>query len=148
MGITITCKNPKYDFGMSYHAFFNLRKNIARCINDYFGSLYEKLMLYPGTYLDDGYLVESKAENYINDNPNIFPEEDNDILDFLFESDCEGKIRHKTCKKIADLLEKNYDRLNLKNKEFRYGYHSHEDYKEFIDFLRDCYSHRKNMEWY
>ena len=34
------------------------------------------------------------------------------------------------------------------DKCFRYGAYANNDWEEFKIFLKDCYSHRKNMEWY
>ena len=94
MGVSITCKNSKYDFDMSYGGFFSIRKNVAYCIDHEFGELYKEIIsCYSYKDCND---YDEKMDNYINSHSEIFPEENNDVLDFLFMSDCEGKIKHKT----------------------------------------------------
>ena len=73
-------------------------------------------------------------------------EEHRDVLDFLFASDTGGKCGYKTCGKIAKLLEDNYEML--RDKSFRYAAQAHDDYGEFILFLKNCYRYHKNMCWY
>ena len=133
MGVTITSKNPLFEFDTGYITFFYLRKNIAQAIDEDFGNAYlpseenlkEALSIINQKHLDDDY---------------------EDVLDFLFASDCEGKIGYKTCKKISELLEKKLP--DLKGKNIRYGYYSTGlDYEEFILFLKDCFKYRKNMRW-
>ena len=147
MGVSIECTNPKYSFDMGCGGFLNLRKNVAKSIDKRFGELYEESMmcLYDKSAAED---LDRKTTEYIESHPDVFPEEDNDVLDFLYTSDCGGKINYRTAKKIADLLEKSFSALDLEHKMFRYAIRSHNDYREFIEFLRDCYSHRKNMVWY
>ena len=143
MGITITCTNSKYDFDMGYGGFFNLRKNIALCLNKEFGENYAMLSK-----------CISKAQFEENDrnaeyliSKHHLDDEYADILDFLYASDCDGKINYKTCKQIEELLKANYNKLDLASKSFRYGCAAHNDYVEFMEFLRDCYKYHKNMEW-
>ena len=143
MGVSIVCKNPKYGFDMGYGGFFNLRKNVALALDKEFGELYATLSK---CWNDEELLkFDRKAEKMIADKHL----DDNycDVLNFLFASDCEGKCRYKTCKQIEELLKTNYDKLDLANKSFRYVCDAHNDYLEFMEFLRDCYKHHKNMEW-
>ena len=74
-----------------------------------------------------------------------FQEEDVDIVEFLFASDCGGEISHKTCKKIFDLIKD----IDFGNKIFTYaGRSDGKDYQYFKEFLQECYSHRRKMRWY
>ena len=133
MGVTITAKNPLFEFDTGYITFFYLRKNIAQAIDEDFGNAYlpseenlkEALSIINQKHLDDDY---------------------KDVLDFLYSSDCEGKIGYKTCKKISELLEKNLP--YLKDKRIRYAQLSTgHDYEDFILFLKDCVKYHKNMRW-
>lgn len=141
MGVTITAKNAKYDFDMSYFGFNDLRRNIALALDEEFGKSYAEWGM---SYIRGGDF-EWKAklcERIIN--KKCLDDEYKDVLDFLYASDCEGKIGYKTCKKISELLEKKLP----ENKNIRYGYYSTgHDYEEFILFLKDCVRYHKNMRW-
>lgn len=139
MGVSITCTNPKYSFDMGYIGFFNLRKNVALSLDKEFGELYSTL-----SKMSEEHDFWAKASQLIKSKH--LEDEYEDVLMFLFLPDCDGHIGYKTCGKIANLLENNYD--SLYNKVFRYAAQTHDDYREFILFLKDCYSHRKNMIWY
>lgn len=141
MGVSITCKKPKYTFDMGEGGFFNLRKNVALSMDREFGELYATLSK---CYSSDDYSAfDQKVEKMIAEKR--LDEKYTDVLDFLFASDCEGKINYKTCGKIAFMLEADYS--GLYDKVFRYAIEAHDDYREFIIFLKDCYSHRKTMRW-
>ena len=68
---------------------------------------------------------------------------DEDILDFLYAEDCEGKISYKTCRKIYDLIKD----VDFEKKGFRYAAYQNNDYEELKEFLTECYSKRRNMVW-
>ena len=140
MGVSITCKNPKYAFDMGYGGFFNLRKNIALCLNKEFGENYAMLSkcISKAQFEENDKNAEYLIAKHHLDN------EYADVLDFLYAPDCDGKINYRTCGKIYELI-KNVD---FGDKCFRYGAYANNDWEEFKIFLKDCYSHRKNMEWY
>ena len=142
MGVSITCKNPIYDFDMGYGSFASLRKNIALAIDREFGELYNKFI--HCFIAEDRRNIVRETNAYIEQHPEIFTDELHDVMDFLYAPDCEGKINYKTCGKIYDIIKD----VDFGEKSFRYAYESHNDYKEFKEFLKDCYSHRKNMTWY
>ncbi len=137
MGVSITANNSAYDFDMGYGGFFSLRKTVALALNKEFGENYALL----GTCWTEEQFKENDkiADWYIKKN-NL----DKDVVDFLYQSDTNGKISYKTCGKIYDILKDK----DLSDKGFRYGAYRHNDYEEFKDFLKECYSHRRNMEWY
>ena len=137
MGVTITCKNPKYSFDMGYGGFFNLRKNIAIALDEEFGNHYSTLT---SCHSPQDYTNFDNIANRMISEKDL----DDDILDFLFQSDCDGKINYRTCKKIYELI-KNVD---FGNKSFRYTAYAHNDYEELKEFLLDCYKYHKNMIWY
>ncbi len=140
MGISIRATKGIYSFDCGCGGFFNLRKNIAIALDNEFGENYAEIQ-YCHTN-EESYENDRKAEEIINRKK--LDLEYKDVLDFLYTPDDEGgSVSHRTCKKIADLL----DKINLKHKCFRYTAHSHNDYAEFKEFLRDCYSHRKKMRW-
>ena len=136
MGVSITATHSKCSFDMGAGGFFNLRKNIACALDEEFGQHYEK-MLY--CYSKEDFDIYNRVTNKMVLRKNL----DEDILDFLYQSDIEGSITHKTCKKIYDLI-KNVD---FGKKGFRYGAYQHNDYEEFKQFLRECYRFRRKMRW-
>lgn len=138
VGVSIRSKNGVHSFDCGYGGFYNLRKNIAYCISVNFGKLYENaLQLNSDDHDKDIQLLNSHIAEFNLD------EKYADVIDFLFESDCVGKINYKTCKHIYDLIKD----VDFGKKCFRYGAYAHNDYEEFKEFLLDCYSHRKNMYW-
>ena len=139
MGVTISATNSSYDFDMGYGGFFNLRKNIAYALDKQFGKAYENY-IHCHTK-EEGDENDRLCEMYIE--AQGLEKEYEDVLDFLYASDCDGKISYKTCKKIADLLEPCMP--TLKTKIFRYVKYAHNDYEEFIAFLKECYRYHRNM---
>ena len=139
MGVSITATNPKYSFDMGFAGFFSLRSNIACALDKDFGENYKKLMF---CHTSEDYKENDRiAEGIINNKGLDYY---SDILDFLYMSDCEGKIGYKTCKNIYDLIKD----IDYGDKGFRYGSMRNNDYEEFKEFLLDCYSHRKNLRWW
>ena len=139
MGVTLTANNSKYTFNMGYSGFFNLRANIADLFDKQFGEHYRKLL---GCFDQTEHEEHDRIANDILSHPR-FKDEDADILDFLYASDCDGKISYKTCGKLYDLI-KDHD---FEKKCFRYAAHTHNDYEELKEFLKECYSHRRNAYW-
>lgn len=142
MGITITATNAKCDFDMGYGGFFNLRKNIALALDDEFGHIY---LNYAKCFNGDS-LAENDRLAELVINKKQLDKDYSDVLDFLYMPDTEGKIGYRTCRKIANLLEKCLPALRTKT--FRYAIYAHHDYEDFIDFLKDCVKYHKNMRWY
>ncbi len=140
MGVTITATNPLHTFDMGAGGFFNLRKNIAIALDQEFGDHYAKLLYCHSK--EEFNTHDRKAEEIIN--RKHLDEDYADVLDFLYASDVSGSISHRTCKKIYDLIKD----MDFGNRCFRYAIHAHNDYDEFKEFLRDCYSWHKKMRWY
>ena len=137
MGVSITATNSSYDFDMGYGGFFNLRKNIALALDKDFG---ENYALLSHCYTEKQFEDNDRVANLIIEQKNL----DEDIVKFLYMSDCEGKISYKVCKKIYDLIKD----VDFENKCFRYAAYSHNDYGEFKEFLKECFSKRRQMRWY
>lgn len=122
---------------MGYGGFFNLRKNIALALDEEFG---ENYALLGNCYTVDDYNKNDMAANSILERKHL----DEDVVDFLYASDTEGKISYKVCGKIYNLIKD----IDFGDKGFRYAIYRRNDYEEFKKFLKDCYSKRKNMVWY
>ena len=140
MGVTLTAKNPVHIFNMGYGGFFKLRASIADLFDKEFGEHYRTLQK---CYDQEGWKEHCRIGNEILSHPR-FKDEDYDILDFLYASDSKGKITYKTCGKIYKLIKD----ADFTGKIFRYSAYAHNDYEELKEFLKDCYSHRKNAVWY
>ena len=141
MGITITATNSSREFDMGAGGFMSLRTNIAKAFDTELGEHYATLC---HVWCEGDYRTFDEKANKILSNPR-FKDEDIDIVDFLFASDIEGSISHKTCKKIHDLIKD----VDFGNRIFVYAARSDgNDYEYFKQFLLDCYSHRRRMRWY
>lgn len=67
-----------------------------------------------------------------------------EILHFLYASDCEAKIPYQICEKIYDVI-KDYD------DNICYGYAGRPDcamFKDFKNLVKDCIDNKCNMEWF
>lgn len=147
MGVTIGNKYHSIDGG--YGMMLKIRENIAKSIDKEFGKHYATLKDYSilvfchkATWED----FDKKTIKILSDER--FKNEDKDIIDFLFMSDCDGKISYKTCKKIYDLIKDD-------GKEFGLGYYilcetgvQCSSWSEFKEILKECYSKRMNLIWY
>lgn len=138
MGLEIHATGIDRTFQCSYIGFKHLRDHIAMAYDKDFGDV----------YIDSRMLLSNqlKWEKTINDiiAKKQFPDEDNDILDFFFDSDCSGSISYKTCKKIYDLIKD----IDFTGYIFIYSaYSDGKDYEHFKDFLKTCYSKKRRMKW-
>ncbi len=139
MGITLTANNSKYSFDMGAWGFFNLRANIADLFDEQFGKHYRKLSK---CYDQTDYEEHDRITDEILSHPR-FRDEDADVLDFLYASDCQGKISYRTCGKLYELIKD----VDFGKKCIRYAVHAHNDYEELKVFLKECYSHRRSAYW-
>ena len=96
MGVTIYANGSKRSFDMGYGGFFNLRKNIALGLDREFGEHYETLS--HCSTKEDYQKFDEVANRILADKR--FQDMD-DLLDFLFAPDTDGKIGYKTCMKIC-----------------------------------------------
>lgn len=139
MGICLTSKKSEYSFDMGYGGFHNLRANIASAWDEELGAVYKDTamaMLQPKEYTKkiNAVLADERFKN-----------EDEDIVDFLFASDCDGKCGYKTCGKIYNLIKD----IDFGGKIFTYAaYSDGKDYEDFKLFLKECYQKRRTMIWY
>lgn len=139
MGICLTSRKSDYSFDMGYVGFKNLRNNIASAFDEEFGEAYSDTvacMMHPKEYTE-------RINNILKNER--FKNEDVDIVDFLFASDCGGKCGYKTCGKIYKLIKD----IDFKGKIFTYAaYSDGKDYEHLKEFLKECYQKRRIMIWY
>lgn len=132
MGICL--HNKDFEMDMGYGSFFNLRCVIAELLDSNFGENYSNLSR-----------CYSKADFDTNDSIAQYWIEtkqlDKDIIDFLYQSDSEGKVYPKTCRKIYNLV-KNYDT------DHTYGYdQSNRSFSYFKEMIHDCAVNRRVLFW-
>ena len=143
MGITIRSTTKSIDMGCG--GFYNLRKRIAHLTAPDIGEHYELLMKAP--HLAPAEECRAWFDAYdrkIEELDEKYEGKYSDILDFLYESDCEGKISYKTCKHMLEIIG-DYDDNIL------YGYAGRPDcatFKSFKELLQSCVSRRCNMTWW
>jgi hypothetical protein len=141
MGVTITATNSRLSFDIGYGGFFNLRKNIAYALDRQLGDLYACLPQVAGN--------ENACEEY-DRRVNAYLKRSGlgdryeDVIDFLYSSDCDGEVSYKTCGRIFEIIKD----VNFEGKCFRYAAYAHNDYDEFKRFLRDCYARKRKMRWF
>lgn len=140
MGFTIYANNCSISFDGGMGGFMSLRTNIALAFDKEFGEHYSDLSK---CFHEEDYKIFDKVTEKILSAERFKPE-DEDIIEFLFASDCEGSISHKTCKKIYDLIKD----IDFGKKIFTYAAYSNgKDYERFKQFLLECYKHRRKMRW-
>ena len=142
MGVTIKCKKTGREMDMGYFGFFKLRAKVAELVGSEVGEHYKKLddilgIPYPErenvlkSYDDE---TERLVEN------KVLPIK---IADFLYQSDCDGKIRYVACKEILKVIG-DYDNGVI------YGYAGRKNpakFKDFKEILQDCVDNKCFMIW-
>lgn len=141
MGVTIDSENCSIDLG--YSGFNRLRTKVAELtapdILEHYMKL-EKGMFLTGTIREEFFKdynteIQRLSEKYNGDKDNI--------LDFLYASDCDGEMDVEHCKSIHDVI-KDYD------DDICYGYCGRPDCAMFGDFkelVKDCIDTNTPMEW-
>lgn len=132
MGVHIFANNSPYSLDMAYSAFSRLRDRIATLLDEEFGSNYSRLC-----YSKEDYENHDKVANRLISEKNL----DEDIVEFLYQSDCDGKISYKTCKKILDLV------ADAEFVTCYMGFYDASRAHDFQELLQDCYSHRRSLRW-
>lgn len=140
MGLSLQSKSSQIELTGGYGMLLKIRSRVAIAWDKEFGEHYSKLPLIE----EEDYEEFDKRTNEIL-REERFKDEDEDLLDFLFASDGEGKCNYKTCKKIYDLIKD----VEYEGK-LRYATYpsiNKNDWEDFKQLLLDCYSHRSNLTW-
>ena len=140
MGLTIYNKERAIDMG--YIGFYTLRNTIAKLFGTDFENLYNN---WTSSSWNPNKIDDKTGNILLNGfyEKGIIKEEDNPILDFLFMSDCEGKLPAKSCKVLYNFI-KDYD------DNIKYGYSGRPDCAMFSDFkeiVRLCAKNRWILKW-
>lgn len=149
MGVCIEgTKEGTTTLDMSYSGFCRLRKTIANLIGENFGKKYEEYVRYSASLFpfsseeetDKFFLQLEKEINEIIDSKKASKK----VMDFLFSSDCEGKISYGSCKDLLKVIG-TYDN------DIVYGYaawSSPSMFKDFKQLLAECIENKCNLIWY
>lgn len=142
MGLTIKCKKTGREMDVSYSGFFRLRKKVAELVSQEVGEHYQEL--------DEIFKItssekESALKSYDDETERMIERKKLPIkiADFLYQSDCDGKIRYGACKQILKIIG-DYDDSII------YGYAGRENPAKFKDFkkiLQDCVDNKCFMIW-
>lgn len=138
MGITISSKRHSCDMG--YGGFGRFRNTVAQKVNDEFYQHYLSLSDSKVMFLS-GKEREEYFEKY-NATTNKYIEQgvvSIEVANFLYQSDCEGKIDRKQAKEIYELIKECDDDLS-------FGYSGRVDCAKMSD-LKNIFSDRTKVEW-
>lgn len=141
MGVTIRSENCSMDLG--YSGFDRLRTKVAELTAPDIHKHYDYLRM--GMFLTatekekffEAYdaKIQRLSEKYNGEKDNI--------LDFLYKSDCNGEIDKEHCSSIYEVI-KNYD------DNICYGYCGRPDcamFKDFKELVKDCIDTNTSMRW-
>lgn len=142
MGITIWSKNCEADCG--YGGFKNLRQKVADLTSPEIGTFYRKLDDAPpfGPERKKFFEQYDKDLQALNNKLKKEPKKLR-ILDFLYQSDGEGKADVWTCRALWEVI-KDYD------DNYCYGYAGRPDRMMWSDFkkiIQDCVETKTPMHW-
>lgn len=144
MGITIKCKKTGSGCDLGYMGFSRFRIRVAYLLNEEFGTHYEKLysseMMCAGGKERERLLVEYDKETECLIKQHKLSRR---IVNFLYESDCDGKCSPSACKAIYEVI-KDYD------DEICYGYPGRPDCARFSTLkalFLECAEMKSYLEW-
>lgn len=139
MGLCITAKftnAPHYHMG--YGSFMRLRNDIASAAAAEFGEHYKNFPVCPGSWSEEELRSYDKTTGELIKKYKL----KNRFLDFLYYSDCEGKLSPSKCAAVLKYVEKI-------DPDKKYGYvHSLMTMSQFADLLRSCCENKKYLIWY
>lgn len=142
MGLTIKCKKTGREMDVSYSGFRRLRKKVAELVSPEVGKHYQTL---DKIFRMDSSEKENAFKSYDDETERLVESEalPIKIADFLYQSDCDGKIRYGACKEILKVIV-DYDDSII------YGYAGRENpakFKDFKEILQDCVDNKCFMVW-
>ena len=144
MGVTIECVKSENSIEMGYGGFASLREQVANLVGGQF-ALFYKLLTQPNIMTLSGEQRKKFFEHYNAEIPKIIKAENvpETAADFLYQSDCDGKIGCDACQTLLDIIG-DYD------DEVCYGYIERPDAAMFKDFkvlLEECLKTKSDLVW-
>ena len=145
MGLTVTERyenSPAYSMG--YASFYRLRRDISYMISKEFGDHYANLpkaiMMHDPSAYD---LRTAKLIRKYHCKQRL--------LDFLYQSDCEGHLSPVQCKAVLQLIESNNtESANVNNALYGYAAYPKRCMKisDFTNLLKECVARKTYLVWY
>lgn len=143
MGLTIGCRKTGRSMDMGGGGFLRLRRKVAELAGGPFVPVYREVCAwYPGSNNETAEEFDARIEKAVNEML-ATKQADIKIVDFLLQSDMEGRIRYGACKNILRAIG-DYD------DDVFYGYVSHGDRAQFRQFrriLEDCVETKSDLVW-
>lgn len=135
MGITISSKRYSCDMGCG--GFMRFRKIVAANVSEIVGEHYENL--------DEEVFLVDRDEFYKKYNiktEKLIKQKELtiEVANFLYQSDCSGKIDRKQAKEIYALIKECNDNISI-------GYIGREDCAKMSD-MKKIFSDKTKVEWY
>lgn len=138
MGITISSKRHSCDMG--YGGFGRFRNAVAEKVNDeihrhYLSLSDSKVMFLSGAERDEYYEKYNITTNEYVEQGVVTVE----VANFLYQSDCDGKVDRKQAKQIYELIKECDDDLS-------FGYSGRSDCAKMSD-LKNIFADGTKVEW-
>ncbi|NLD46117.1 MAG: hypothetical protein GX660_02810 [Clostridiaceae bacterium] len=138
MGVTISSK--RYSCDMGYSGFNRFRQVVADKVNNEFADHYKELasidVIMLGGEKRKEYFEKYDAKTIEFVNSNVITAE---VANFLYQSDCTGKIDRKQAKEIYELIKDCDDNII-------FGYTGRKDCAKMYD-MKNIFSDRTKVEW-
>lgn len=151
MGIALS--GPDISTDLPPSGFFRLRRDLAYLISKKAGDLYDKMIEInlSGTEQQKKTWVEAmnhELDTYIAVHGKRYEK----VCDFLFMSDCDGRISYATCKRIVGLINSTDIIRRDVFMDTVYGYAGWGDKackgKDVYEILKNCADAKKPLIWY
>ena len=143
MGLTIRCRKTGRSMDMGGGGFLRLRRKVAELAGGPFVPVYREVYAwYTGSNNETAEEFDARIVKAVNEML-ATKQADIKIVDFLLQSDMEGRIRYGACKNILRAIG-DYD------DDVFYGYVRHGDrarFRQFRRILEDCVETKSDLVW-
>ena len=140
MGVCV--KSKTYEFSTGYITFNMLRLEIAGLLGNEWHTHYEDAIFAPYDMAWSEY--NAKTEEMAKS----LSKEDDMVVDFLYQPDCEGCIDSEHCKALIYLMERTQHEWKLDIRSWAYGADAPFTLTDFYLMLLDGQSSGEGIEWH
>lgn len=148
MGVTVKCKKTGNECDLGYNGFRRFREKVAYLLNKELGAHYAKLPNLANEFIFDSGSDKCKKafDEFDRETERLIVKNkiSKRAVDFLFQSDTDGKIPSSACKIIYAAI-KDYD------DNICYGYAGRSDCAMFSDLkavFKDCCDTNSCLSWW
>lgn len=135
MGLTIrTCKK---NVDLTASGMFRFRNEVAKAYSKELADHYSELGQPP--YAIDYKAHDAKTEELWNK----YDETGRAVINFIYQSDCDGKLSPKECKLIYNLLKD----IKMEKRNFSYVMRP-TDWPDILEIFEDAATNRHILSWY